>query len=183
MLTQAETQYLAAEQTLLARRLDVTILTDSDDTLLVEQLRTFWRQIPRPRQRQLDNAFSDRLLRHLRQQIPGKTNQEVPVSKNQLPMFRNTDFTDTSAAAKASLPEDKLSKLRRQVYRYAQVRGYRGTTCWEVEQGLKLSHQTASARCTELHQSGLIVDSGQRRPTGSGRKAIVWVAAHPAAKA
>ena len=50
-----------------------------------------------------------------------------------------------------------------------------GLTCFEVEEITDLSHQTASARITELRQKGLIKDSGQRRLTSSGRKAVVWV--------
>lgn len=50
------------------------------------------------------------------------------------------------------------------------------STCYEVEQALGLSHQTASARITHLRQKGEIEDSGITRPTASGRAAIVWQA-------
>ena len=50
----------------------------------------------------------------------------------------------------------------------------RGRTCDEVEQRLCLSHQTASAQIRHLVKAGLLEDSGQTRPTSSGRKAIVW---------
>lgn len=52
-----------------------------------------------------------------------------------------------------------------------------GSTCDEVEQTLDLKHQTASPRLRELAQTGRIRDSGARRLTRSGRKAIVWVVA------
>lgn len=50
-----------------------------------------------------------------------------------------------------------------------------GLTCDEVEVGLGLRHQTASARITELKLAGRIRSIG-RRPTRSGRYAEVWIA-------
>ena len=50
----------------------------------------------------------------------------------------------------------------------------RPMNCWEIEQATGLSHQTASARLRELYLKGRIEESGQTRPTGSGRQAIVW---------
>ena len=50
-----------------------------------------------------------------------------------------------------------------------------GATCDELEIRLGLSHQTASAAITEMAKSGMIVDSGERRHTRSGRKARVYV--------
>lgn len=40
-----------------------------------------------------------------------------------------------------------------------------------------MRHQTASARIRELVQKGRVVDSTRRRPTRSGRLAIVWIEA------
>lgn len=52
-----------------------------------------------------------------------------------------------------------------------------GATCDEIEVALGLSHQTASARCSDLkNKFCLIVDSGERRKTRSGRNASVYVA-------
>jgi len=48
-------------------------------------------------------------------------------------------------------------------------------TCWEIEKETGLKHQTASARIRGLVLEGRLVDSGEKRPTESGRcKAIVW---------
>lgn len=48
-------------------------------------------------------------------------------------------------------------------------------TCDELEQELPhWTHQSVSARINELHKSGYIKDSGERRPTRTGRQAIVW---------
>lgn len=82
---------------------------------------------------------------------------------------------DTSAAAYARIlpraPADRRKVLA--------VLGAGPATCDELEQALRLSHQTCSARCCELRADGSIVDSGERRPTRSGSKATVWRLATP----
>jgi hypothetical protein len=80
---------------------------------------------------------------------------------------------DTSIAAAESIAP-KVSKLAARVYRYV-CESSTGATCWEIEQALCMSHQTASARLRELSLNRCIVDSTERRRTGSGRQAIVWV--------
>lgn len=47
-------------------------------------------------------------------------------------------------------------------------------TCDELEMILRWSHQTASARLNRLRHKRLIEDSGERRPTRTGRPAVVW---------
>jgi len=55
--------------------------------------------------------------------------------------------------------------------------GERGMNLWEVMRDLDLSHPTASARLAELrHRDKLIVRSGEKRPTKSGRMSHVLVA-------
>ena len=49
----------------------------------------------------------------------------------------------------------------------------------EVEVVTGLRHQTASARVNELMRSRRVRDSGRRRKTRSGRRAIVWTAKMP----
>jgi predicted transcriptional regulator len=50
-----------------------------------------------------------------------------------------------------------------------------GLTCDEIEQLMNGRHQTISARVNELRDKGWIKDSGVKRRTRSGRRAIVWV--------
>ncbi len=50
-----------------------------------------------------------------------------------------------------------------------------GATCDEVEVSLGGRHQTISSAVNRIMKSGLVKDSGIRRKTRSGRKAIVWV--------
>jgi hypothetical protein len=60
---------------------------------------------------------------------------------------------------------------------YITSRGTFGATCDEAELALGLAHQTCSARFNQLRvELGKIRDSGERRPTRSGRKAAVYVA-------
>lgn len=81
---------------------------------------------------------------------------------------------ETSIAAIDSL-EDEIPNIERQVFEYIKSRGRKGSTCDEAEIALNLRHQTSSARFTALSKRGEIVDSGERRPTRSGRRAIVWI--------
>ena len=84
--------------------------------------------------------------------------------------------TDTSTAAGASM-NTHVGRLARQcfdeigaVYRARGV----GLTVDQLEQIMAGKHQTISARVNELRNKGWVIDSGERRPTRSGRKAIVW---------
>lgn len=54
--------------------------------------------------------------------------------------------------------------------------GTNGCTCDELEQETGRSHQSMSASIRGGVKQGLIVDSGLRRKTRSGRQAIVWKA-------
>ena len=49
-----------------------------------------------------------------------------------------------------------------------------GLTCDEAQVMLSMTHQSCSPCFTWLSKDGQIYDSGQRRDTRSGRKAIVW---------
>lgn len=78
---------------------------------------------------------------------------------------------ETSGAARESMREH-AGRLRAAVL--DTIRRLKGATCDRVEERLKLTHQTASARVHELMKAGDIVDSGKKANTRSGRKAIVW---------
>jgi Fic family protein len=57
----------------------------------------------------------------------------------------------------------------------ANLRLFRaGKTCEELERITKMKHQTCSARLRDLFLEGAIVRTGIRRPTESGRMAVVW---------
>ena len=71
---------------------------------------------------------------------------------------------------------DKLAKNKHE-YRhkiYSEILFSGGATCDEIEVALELRHQTVSCFIRFLTQDGLLYDTGDRRMTRSGRKAIVW---------
>lgn len=80
-----------------------------------------------------------------------------------------------SVAANESI-EDHKPTIRRRIAGYVHARGPVGATVDEIEIALGYSHQTASARVTELKQLGSLVPTGDRRPTRSGSSAAVLVA-------
>lgn len=97
----------------------------------------------------------------------------VPVQQE--PLLKHAKYvvgSDTSKAASSSL-ELVLNELQLLVLTTIEE-APNGMTCDEVELRLNLRHQTASARVNELMEANLIVDSGERRKTSSGRKATVW---------
>ena len=77
------------------------------------------------------------------------------------------------AAAVAVYPGSGTA--RRKVLDFIGLRRDQGATDEEIEIELRMRHQTASARRNELTADGWIEDSGRRRPTTSGREAVVWV--------
>jgi hypothetical protein len=80
----------------------------------------------------------------------------------------------TSLEAKESI-RPMVNRLAAIVLEIIESSRTLGKTCDEIEEVSKLKHQTVSARVRELFQKGLIEDSGGRRATRSGRRAIVWV--------
>jgi hypothetical protein len=82
---------------------------------------------------------------------------------------------ETSRAAAAAIRPD-AGRLRQLVLQAIVERGTIGATDEEIQNALGLPGNTQRPRRRELEQVGLIRDSGQRRPTSSGRRAIVWVA-------
>lgn len=95
------------------------------------------------------------------------TYPDYPGSVDQL---TSMEAADSIAPHVTRLARDVLDAIKREP-----------ATCWEIENRLRYSHQTASARIRELFLKGRIHDSGARRKTGSGRNAIVWAARAEAA--
>lgn len=77
----------------------------------------------------------------------------------------------TSKAAAMSMLKP-LGRLQQMVYDEILERG--GCTDLDLEVTLGLIGSTARPRRVELLRRGLIEDSGERRPTDSGRLAVVW---------
>ena len=94
----------------------------------------------------------------------------IPMPRSSYPDTPGYSNPTTSKAAAKSI-KPGAGSLAASVYAYLLGKP---STCFEIEGALDLSHQTASARITGLRLAGKIIDSGARRPTDSGRAAIVW---------
>lgn len=79
--------------------------------------------------------------------------------------------SDTSrAAAEAIAP--KISVLHREILDHLSL--VPGATDEEMQHDLFMGPNTQRPRRRELQLMGRIVDSGLRRPTSSGRAAVIW---------
>jgi len=84
------------------------------------------------------------------------------------------EVRDTSREAWESL-QAQLPQMDGKILRHVDGAGRYGLTCERTELDLDMRHQTVSGALTRLSKSGLVLDSGRRRRTNSGRQAIVWV--------
>jgi len=95
-------------------------------------------------------------------------------------IFRNTmDITanyhqgsETSKIAYLHTPSKVRSQHRQQIIEKIHEIG--DATCSELEVLLNLTHQTASARISELKRDEIIKETGNKRLTQSGRPAHVY---------
>jgi predicted ArsR family transcriptional regulator len=67
-----------------------------------------------------------------------------------------------------------LNEQENKVAGYLAMLWPEGRTLWEMAEEMGMLHQSVSARCTDLHNKNVIIDSGKRRKTGTGHDAIVW---------
>ena len=82
-------------------------------------------------------------------------------------------LSETSRSAAGEIRRVTRS-LRETVLRWFIARGTHGGTDSELETALAIPGNTVRPRRVELCRLGLLVDSGRRRPTSSGRRAVVW---------
>lgn len=94
----------------------------------------------------------------------------VPIARTRKPYTPRETSLEAYKSQKDKAPVD-AAKILAYIIKEDQSDG---ATCDEIEVSLSLSHQTASARVRDLFQGGLIMDSGLRRKTRTGRKATVW---------
>jgi hypothetical protein len=94
------------------------------------------------------------------------------------PARRNAP-TGTSEPAARRI-EGGAGTLRERILGYLRGRGPDGATDDEAETALCIKPQTYTPRRHELVTLGLVIDSGRRRRTASGRHAAVWIAAEHA---
>jgi predicted transcriptional regulator len=89
--------------------------------------------------------------------------------------------SDTSRAALRRI-RGRISTDRANIVNHLRERGPAGAADCEIGAALNLIQQTVSPRRGELVAEGVVVDSGMRRRTPSGRTATVWVLAEFAPK-
>lgn len=78
---------------------------------------------------------------------------------------------DTSVFSRDSIKNK--NEYRQRIYNFIKEKD--GATCDETEVALDIRHQTASCFIRFLTQDNHLRDSGDRRLTRAGRKAIVWI--------
>lgn len=84
---------------------------------------------------------------------------------------------DTSRAAYA-IKRSTAHADRLRIADFIRSRGIDGSTCDEAEEALGMSHQTCSARFSEMSKVQTLVPSGELRKTRTGCKAMVYLV-HP----
>ena len=95
------------------------------------------------------------------------------------PIDRNvvlTNYQQTSLDSAQKLLGRSGSK-RRKIYDLIKESGLLGLCDHELEKITGLSHQTVSSSRCSLAKDGWVTDSGARRMTEYGNKAIVWISA------
>jgi len=86
-----------------------------------------------------------------------------------------TNYQQTSLdSAQKLLP--KSGSKRRKIYELIQESGVLGLCDHEIEDITGWKHQTASSSRCGLVKDGWVIDSGMKRLTNEGNKAIVWIA-------
>ena len=95
----------------------------------------------------------------------------APPPRREVPKFVKGSPT-SEAAAEAIAPT--AGTLRARVLDYLKVCGAYGATDEEVQKALAMNPSTQRPRRIELFDAGLVVDSGEKRKTRSGRNAVVW---------
>ena len=91
------------------------------------------------------------------------------------PRARKSDPA-TSHQAAASMQEAAQAH-REQILGFLGAQGATGATGNEIDRALGWRSATANRRLKELSNAGLVLDSGERRPTETGRLATVYVLA------
>jgi len=84
--------------------------------------------------------------------------------------YESCNYTSTSKKALASI-KPKIKTKREQVYDLIKLNPL---TNYEIADELEIPLSSACARCHELQELNLVIDSGLKRKTKYGKDAIVW---------
>ena len=82
---------------------------------------------------------------------------------------------ETSQQAALSVA-DVAPNQRMRIFEFVARQGIKGCNRDEIARALELTTQTVSPRVNELVRLGLLLETDQRRPTRSGRAAVVLIA-------
>lgn len=96
-------------------------------------------------------------------------------SKQHMPAPANRNAPEGTSEVAAKMIAPKAGTMRGRVYAAIFAAGTRGLTDDEGQQLTGIRCQTWGPRRHELVSMGLVVDTGERRPTSSGRPAAVWI--------
>ena len=83
-------------------------------------------------------------------------------------------MTPAQKATKKMTTSNKRAQADKLRLRVLRAISEHSSTCQELEDWLRLTHESCSPRLTDLRDSGLVRDTGTWRVTHSGRKATVW---------
>ena len=84
--------------------------------------------------------------------------------------YQSCNYTKTSKDALATI-KPKIKTKREPVYEFIKSKS---STNYEIADELEMPLSSACARCHELQELNLVIDSGLRRETKYGKQAIVW---------
>ena len=93
-----------------------------------------------------------------------------------MPYNNEAPFVAGSETSEEAAKSIDAGSIRSRVRSLIEDMGCLGATDEELEKKLDMRHQTVSARRRELVLMGKAKDSGVKRRTTSGRKAVVWIA-------
>ena len=93
-----------------------------------------------------------------------------------MPYNNEAPFVAGSETSEEAARSIDAGTIRSRVHKLIEDMGCLGATDEELETKLGMRHQTVSARRRELVLIGKAKDSGVKRRTTSGRKAVVWIA-------
>ena len=93
-----------------------------------------------------------------------------------MPYNNKTPFVAGSETSEEAAKSLYSGPIRERVHKIIESMDCLGATDEELERRLNMKHQTVSARRRELVLMGRVKDSGVKRRTTSGRKAVVWIA-------
>lgn len=92
---------------------------------------------------------------------------DLPLFMRHAPHSGGETSRDAAADIRRSLPRLEAAVL-------ATLEGSDGMTAQEIERATGLAGNTVRPRLVALREIGRVEDSGRRRVTASGRKAVVW---------